>query len=111
MPKRSRAGIKPATLDAALDGIEPIPRVIELDRRQPEFSLTFRQYMDRVVPGSRIEKGRLKYAENKGPARSETGRKYGVQPRFLVAFWGIETDFGRISRGVPGRPGPGHPGP
>ena len=93
-------GIKPQTLDAALDGISPIPRVIELDRRQPEFSLTFRQYMDRVVPDSRVEKARLKYAENKA-LLEETGRKYGVQPRFLVAFWGIETDFGRITGGFP----------
>ena len=91
-------GIKPATLDAALDGIEPIPRVIELDRRQPEFSLTFRQYMDRVVPDNRVEKGKLKFAENKALLEA-TGRKFGVQPRFLVAFWGIETDFGRIAGG------------
>ncbi len=91
-------GIKQQTLDAALNDISPIPRVIELDRRQPEFSLTFRQYMDRVVPDSRVEKGRLKYAENKA-LLEEMGRKFGVQPRFLVAFWGIETDFGRVTGG------------
>ncbi|MBL6945978.1 MAG: lytic murein transglycosylase [Rhodospirillales bacterium] len=93
-------GIAAATLDAAFAGIKPIPRVIELDRRQPEFTLTFRQYMDRVVPASRVKKGRKKLAENR--ARLEKiGKQYGVQPRFLVAFWGIETDFGRVTGGFP----------
>ena len=46
-------GISDATLDAALTGIQPIPRVIELDRKQPEFTLTFQEYLDRVVPQSR----------------------------------------------------------
>ncbi len=93
-------GIGGATLDAALSGIKPIPRVIELDRRQPEFTLTFRQYMDRVVPAARVEKGRGRLRENR-TLLDAVGRKYGVQPRFIVAFWGVETDFGRITGGFP----------
>jgi membrane-bound lytic murein transglycosylase B len=91
-------GIRQATLDAALEGVEPIPRVIELDRRQPEFTLTFQQYMERVVPPSRVEKGRRMLAENRA-LLDEIGRKYGIEPRFLVAFWGVETDFGRAKGG------------
>ena len=91
-------GIRSATLDAALSGLKPIARVIELDRKQPEFTLTFRQYMDRVVPRARVEKGRQRLRENRA-LLEEIGRKYGVQPRFLVAFWGIETDFGRLTGG------------
>jgi membrane-bound lytic murein transglycosylase B len=93
-------GIKAATLESALTGIKPIPRVIELDRKQPEFTLTFRQYMERMVPDARVEKGRQKFREHS--ALLETiGAKYGVQPRFIVAFWGIETDFGRVTGGFP----------
>lgn len=91
-------GIREEILSQALDGIKPIPRVIELDRKQPEFTLTFRQYMDRVVPNSRVQKGRKKLAENR-ELLEEVGRKLGVQPRFIVAFWGIETDFGRVTGG------------
>ena len=91
-------GIRENILASALDGIKRVPRVIELDRKQPEFSLTFRQYMDRVVPNSRVKKGRKKLAENKA-LLEEVGKKYGVQPRFIVAFWGIETDFGRVTGG------------
>ncbi|NQU56323.1 MAG: lytic murein transglycosylase, partial [Rhodospirillales bacterium] len=55
-------------------------------------------YMERVVPNSRVQKGRQKLAENKA-LLEEVGRKFGVQPRFIVAFWGIETDFGRVTGG------------
>jgi len=94
----SEKGIRDDILDAALNGIEPIPRVIELDRKQPEFTLTFQQYMDRVVPDSRVKKGRAKLAENRA-LLEEAAKKHGVQARFLVAFWGVETDFGRVTGG------------
>lgn len=94
------AGISAAVLDAALAGVAPIPRVIELDRRQPEFTLTFQQYIDRVVPPARIAKGRAKLRENKA-LLDEIGARFGVQPRFVVALWGIETDFGRVDGGFP----------
>lgn len=91
-------GVRAATLDSALNGIAPIPRVVELDRKQPEFSLTFQQYMDRVVPVARVEKGRRLLAENRA-LLDRIGKQYGVDPHVLVAFWGIETDFGRVSGG------------
>ncbi len=91
-------GIDEPILDQALSGIEPIKRVIELDRRQPEFTLTFQQYIDRVVPASRVQKGRAVFAENRA-ILEEVGAKIGVQPRFIVALWGIETDFGRVTGG------------
>jgi membrane-bound lytic murein transglycosylase B len=94
----SQRGISTATLDAALTGIEPIPRVIELDRKQPEFTLTFDEYLDRVVPQSRKDRAKARYETHKA-LLEEIGAKYGVQPRFIVALWGIETDFGRVLGG------------
>ena len=91
-------GIKQATLDDAFAGVRPIPRVIELDRNQPEFKLTFEQYMSRVVPRKRVEKGRRLRAENKA-LLDAVSAKFGVQARFLVALWGIESDFGRLTGG------------
>ena len=95
-----RHGVSAATLDSALSGIKPIARVIELDRKQPEFTLTFRQYQERVVPKARVEKGKRKLSENR-TLLEKIGKKFGVQPRFIVAFWGIETGFGRITGGYP----------
>ena len=91
-------GIRAETLDAALVGIEPIPRVIELDRDQPEFRLTFAEYIDRVVSRPRIERARARLEENR-TLLDAAATKYRVQPRFIVALWGIESDFGRLTGG------------
>ncbi len=91
-------GISQRTLDTAFVGVEPIPRIIELDRKQPEFTLTLQQYLERVVPQRRIDIGRQRLAENHALLK-EVSAKYGVPERFIVAFWGVETDFGRISGG------------
>ncbi|MBT3237697.1 MAG: lytic murein transglycosylase [Rhodospirillaceae bacterium] len=93
-------GIREEILKSALDNIKPINRVVELDRKQPEFTLTFNQYLTRVVPNGRVNKGKKKLAENRKLLET-IGKKYGIQPRFIVAFWGIETDFGRITGGFP----------
>ena len=75
-----------------------IPRVIELDKSQPEFKLTLDQYLKRVVTPLRIKNANLKYQQNKIQIK-EISKFYGVQPRFLIALWGIETDFGRLTGG------------
>ena len=91
-------GISPKTLDAALAEVVPIPRVIELDRTQPEKTLTFQQYMERVVPNSRVEKGRQLLQQNAAQL-SAVRDVFNVQPRFIVALWGIETNFGQYTGG------------
>lgn len=93
-------GISAEILQDALIGVAPIPRVIELDRSQPEFTLTLDEYLDRVVPASRVQKGREMLAANRA-LLDEIGGAFGVQPRFIVALWGIETEFGRITGGFP----------
>lgn len=93
-------GLKEATISSALDGLAPIERVVELDRRQPEFTLTFDQYMRRVVSAQRVEKGRARLAEHRG-ILDRVARAYRVQPRFIVALWGVETDFGRVRGSFP----------
>jgi len=86
-------GISEPTLHEALDNLEPIPRVIELDKKQPEFTQTFWRYLDARVSEKRIERGRILLETHK-ELFSTIEQQYGVQPRFLVAFWGLETNFG-----------------
>ena len=93
-----QAGISERTLDASFAGVAPIARVIELDRRQPESTLTFEQYVDRIVSSARISRGRAHLQEN-SPLLQEVAAKFGVQPRFIVALWGIETNFGQNTGG------------
>ena len=94
----SGKGIRQEIVDQALSDLDPIPRVIELDRRQPEFTLTFAQYIERVVPDGRVRKGRQVYGQHRA-LLEKVGKEIGVQPRFIVALWGIETDFGRLTGG------------
>lgn len=94
----AQKGIKRGTLDQAFAGVAPIPRVLELDRSQPEVRLTFEQYFARVVNRARIETGRARLAENR-ELLAQVTQKHRVQPRFIVALWAVETDFGRLTGG------------
>lgn len=87
-------GISNDAVDRALAAVTPIERVLELDKRQPEFMLTLWRYMDIYVPDARVEKGK-EMLQKHASLLAEVEKKYGVPPRFLVAFWGVETDFGR----------------
>ena len=93
-------GIGAQTLDAALTGLQPLPRVIELDRKQPEETLTYAQYLERTLPASRVQKGRRLLHEHRALLQ-EIGAKYGVPPGVMVALWGMETDFGRLTGNFP----------
>ena len=93
-------GVSTKVLDQAFSSVKPIPRVIELDRSQPEFKLTFKQYLDRVVSGKTVWDGRRLYHEHRN-LLEKIGIKYGVEPQYIVALWGIETRYGRITGGYP----------
>ncbi len=92
------AGIKAQTLDAAFAGVAPIPRIIELDRKQPETTLSFGEYLDRVMPPARIERAREKLAQRR-PLLDQIAQRYGVAPHIMVALWGVESDFGQQTGG------------
>lgn len=87
-------GISAPTLELALTGIAPIPRILELDAKQPERTISFDTYLSRTVTKQRIAKARELYRTHHA-LLEKVGRQYGVQPRFIVALWGMETDFGR----------------
>ncbi len=92
--------IAESTLNSALANVEPNPRIIKLDRNQPEFTLTFDEYLSRVVSEHRVRKGKERLTGDRALLRG-VSREYGVQPRFIVALWGIETNFGRTMGGYP----------
>lgn len=87
-------GISQSLLDEAFHNLAPDEQVIELDRRQPEGTMTFTQYKQRIVSQQRINEGRKKLAQHRDLLQ-RIGKQYGVQPRFIVALWGIETNFGK----------------
>lgn len=86
-------GITATTFDRAFARVEPIARVIELDRRQPEFTQTFWTYLDKRVTPERIDRGRALLARHRA-LLERVQQSYGVQPRFVVALWGLESNYG-----------------
>lgn len=94
------AGISQKTLDQALNGLRPLDEILERDRAQPEFLHTFWSYLERAVNDRRIRESR-KRLKSHGKLLSAVHKSYGVQPRFLVAFWALESDFGRYTGGFP----------
>lgn len=93
-------GISAATLDTAFRDVAPIGKVLEYDRKQPEFSQTFWTYLNRAVSEERISRGKALLRKH-AALLAEVEDKYGVQPRFLVAFWGLETNYGDYTGGFP----------
>jgi len=86
-------GIDATLLEDVLEGMEADPKVIELDGKQPEFTLTYQKYSSQRLSEWRISKGREMIAAYKDEL-AEVGKAYGVQPRFIVAIWGLETNYG-----------------
>ena len=91
-------GISKATLNKAFEGVKPKPRIVKLDRNQPETIQTLQDYIKTRVTKSRIDLGRKKYQEHR-KLLQDIESKYGVQGRFLVAFWGMETHYGKFTGG------------
>jgi membrane-bound lytic murein transglycosylase B len=91
-------GVSRPTLDAALGKLRPVPEVLDLDKSQPEFTLTFAQYLAKVVTDERVARGRELMAEY-GPTLNKVAANFGVQPRFIVALWAVESDYGRVTGG------------
>jgi peptidoglycan lytic transglycosylase B len=89
-------GISQPTVDSALADVQPIPRVIELDNAQPEFTQTFQTYISARLTPQRVEFGRAQTAAMR-PTLEAVAKAYDVQARFISAVWGIETNFGRVT--------------
>lgn len=87
------AGVSPETAENVMAGVEHLDRVIELDRRQPEFTTTFADYLNRRVNEDRISKGRELLKEHED-LLARVSAETGVPAPYLVAFWGLETNFG-----------------
>jgi len=87
-------GFSPYITETIIDNITPIQRVITLDKKQPEFTQTFEQYIKARVTGYHVRVGKEKLKKNK-KLFDTLEEKYGVPRQYLVSFWGLETVFGK----------------
>ena len=88
------SGVASETVDAAFRGLVRDERVIGYDRKQPEFVQTFEEYLTARVTNFRKNEGRRLFKLHQ-PLLDEVAGLYDVDPEYIVAFWGLETSFGR----------------
>ncbi|MDP2559605.1 lytic transglycosylase domain-containing protein [Psychrobium sp. 1_MG-2023] len=86
-------GIDETVISTALTGITPYPKAIKNDRAQPEFKRTFVNYSKKRLSDWRVNTG-LKMQKQHAELLEKVGKAYGVQPRFILSFWGLETNYG-----------------
>ena len=87
------AGIDSTTLHIAFDDVRFVPRAVELDRSQPEFTRTVWDYLDRALSTQRINRGQDKLVQLR-PELAAIEARYGVPAEVLVAIWGMESNYG-----------------
>lgn len=97
--KEARAkGVSDAIWNQAMAGFRPIPKIIQLDRKQPEGTKTLAQYMTSTVNKTRIAEAKRLYVEHKQTI-DFISKHYKVQPEFILSLWGMETNFGKVMGG------------
>lgn len=80
-------GLSEQTINTSVANLKFIPRVIELDNQQPEFSQTFGNYFNKRVTDWRVKEGRRLLAENRELLNKLT-KEYGVPGQYIISFWG-----------------------
>ena len=86
-------GISIETINDSFINIEQNSRVLELDKSQPEFTLSLDTYLNNATPASRVKKGKKLFKEHE-ILFNQIYNVYKVQSRFIISLWGIETNFG-----------------
>ena len=83
-----KKGIFENTLNKYFSNIIFLQSVIDSDRRQPEFTLTFSGYMQKMATFSRAEKAKRLLSENRA-LFERIEKKYNVPANYLLSFWGL----------------------
>ncbi|WP_372860948.1 lytic transglycosylase domain-containing protein [Pseudoalteromonas sp.] len=73
-------------------------KVISADKNQPEVKETLETYLPKRVPQWKIDRARKLYKEHQD-VLEKVAKDFGVQARFIVAIWGLESNFGAIQGG------------
>jgi lytic murein transglycosylase len=93
-------GVSRAVVDQALAGVAYDPAIVSKDRGQGVFQQSFLQFAGRMADSYRVPSGAAKMKQHAALlARIE--QQFGVPPQPMVAFWGLETDFGANNGNLP----------
>lgn len=100
MDEARARGYSEDLLRQALANVQPLPRVIQNDRSQAELVVGFERYARSRITPRVVRRGRDAAARH-GALLSRVEDAYGVPRRFIVAIWGIETQYGRVTGNTP----------
>jgi lytic murein transglycosylase len=89
-------GVSGSVFDATMRGVQPDPKIIELMNNQPEFKTPIWDYLATLVDNEKIAEGRALLRRHDAVLRAAE-QKFGVDRHAVLAVWGVESDFGKIS--------------
>lgn len=93
-------GISAEIFDQAFEGLTPMASIIHLDKGQPEKRITYDDYQKSRIDNYRITLGEKKYQEHSATL-SDIQNKFGVDPCFVMSFWGLESSYGNYLGNFP----------
>ena len=93
-------GFSDELIDATLSGLTPIPRVVERDSSQAEFTITLDRYFQTRVTPRIIRLGRQQAMEQ-GAVLRRIRSEYGVSQGVVLAIWGLESHYGQFTGAYP----------
>jgi membrane-bound lytic murein transglycosylase B len=83
-----------------LDDLEPLERVIAADRSQAELNPGFNRYLSARVTRAMVRRGQ-EQARMYRTTLARVEKQFNVPSEVLVAVWGIETRYGRLTGSTP----------
>ena len=88
-------GFEQALIDSSFANVIFHKKAVKADRNQPEKVETLDTYLPKRLPKWKVDRARSLYKKHQA-LLNKVADEYGVQPRFIVALWGLETNFGKI---------------
>jgi lytic murein transglycosylase len=90
----AREGVAGGAFDAAFAGVQPDPKVLDLEKNQPEFKTPIWDYLAGLVDDERVADGKARLSQN-AQTFAAAEQRFGVSRYIIAAIWGVETDYGR----------------
>jgi membrane-bound lytic murein transglycosylase B len=91
----TQQGVSDDVINQTVRSVAFIPSIVKSDKNQSEFKLTMQKYLDRTVSKKRISEG-LQMRKKYPTMLSRVEAKYGVPPHVVLAFWGLESNYGAV---------------
>jgi|RhiMethySRZTD1v2_1073278.scaffolds.fasta_scaffold00361_26 peptidoglycan lytic transglycosylase B len=89
-------GYSESLIQDTLVGLEPLPRVIQADRSQAELTPGLARYLSTRITRAVVNRGRAMAKEHRA-LLTRIEKEYGVQRRFVLAIWAMESRYGRLT--------------